>query len=194
MGGDYLDKVLIVSYSEKAKDTLSQLLKEYHNVQIITTSSASKARRYVTNNEVAVAIINTPLKEETGTQLSLDFARLNIGTILMVKSEIVEQISADVEFAGVFVLQKPIIKPMFYQAFKMQMALKNRLLNLKKENEKLRNKIEEIKIVDRAKLILMENENLNEEQAHKYIEKQAMNERVSRYLVAKDILIKYNIM
>lgn len=76
----------------------------------------------------------------------------------------------------------------------MQMALKNRLLNLKKENEKLRNKIEEIKIVDRAKLILMENENLNEEQAHKYIEKQAMNERVSRYLVAKDILIKYNIM
>ena len=194
MGGDYLDKVLIVSYSEKAKDTLCQLLKEYHNVQIITTSSASKARRYVTNNEVAVAIINTPLKEETGTQLSLDFARLNIGTILMVKSEIVEQISADVEFAGVFVLQKPIIKPMFYQAFKMQMALKNRLLNLKKENEKLRNKIEEIKIVDRAKLILMENENLNEEQAHKYIEKQAMNERVSRYLVAKYILIKYNIM
>lgn len=94
MGGDYLDKVLIVSYSEKAKDTLCQLLKEYHNVQIITTSSASKARRYVTNNEVAVAIINTPLKEETGTQLSLDFARLNIGTILMVKSEIVEQISA----------------------------------------------------------------------------------------------------
>ena len=112
----------------------------------------------------------------------------------MVKSEIVEQISADVEFAGVFVLQKPIIKPMFYQAFKMQMALKNRLLNLKKENEKLRNKIEEIKIVDRAKLILMENEKLNEEQAHKYIEKQAMNERISRYSVAKDILIKYNIM
>lgn len=194
MGGDYLDKVLIVSYNEKAKDTLCQLLKEYRNIQIITTSSASKARRYVANNEVGIAIINTPLKEETGTQLSLDFARLNIGTILIVKNEMVEEISADVDFAGVLVLQKPIIKPMFYQAFKMQLALKNRLLNLKKENDKLRNKIEEIKTVDRAKLVLIEHENLTEEEAHKFIEKQAMNDRISRYLVAKEILIKYNII
>lgn len=188
-----MDKVLIVSYNEKAKDTLCQLLKEYHDIQIITTSSASKARRYAANNEVSIAIINSPLKEETGTQLSLDFARLNIGTILMVKNEIVDEISADVEFAGVFVIQKPIIKPMFYQAFKMQMAIKNRLLNLKKENEKLRSKIKEIKTVDRAKLILMEKENFNEDEAHKYIEKKAMNKRISRYKVSIEILNKYNI-
>lgn len=189
-----MDKILIVSYNEKTKDALLSLLKEYRNMQIITTSSASKARRYVANNEVSIAIINTPLKEETGTQLSLDFARLNIGTLLMVKSEIAEEISADVEHAGVIVLSKPLIKPMFFQSFKMQLTLRNRLLNLKKENEKLRNKIKEIKIVDRAKLTLMEMEKLSEEDAHKYIEKEAMNLRISRYEVAKDIFKKYNIL
>ena len=47
--------------------------------------------------------------------------------------------------------------------------------------------------MDRAKLILMENKHLNENEAHKYIEKEAMNRRLNRYEIAKEILDKYNI-
>ena len=146
-----MDKILIVSANEKSKDTLCELLKEYDDIQIVTTTSASKARRYASNNELSIAIINTPLREEFGTELSMDLSRLNIGTLLIVKSEVSEEISADVE------------------------------------------SFEEIKIVDRAKLVLIENENLSENEAHKYIEKEAMNRRLSRYQIAKEILVKYNI-
>lgn len=188
-----MDKILIVSANEKSKDTLCELLKEYDDIQIVTTTSASKARRYAANNELSIAVINTPLREEFGTELSIDLSRLNIGTLLIVKSEISEEISADVESFGVLVISKPIIKSLFYQSFRLQMSIKNRLISLKKENDKLKNKIEEIKIVDRAKLILIENENLSENEAHKYIEKEAMNRRLSRYQIAKEILAKYNI-
>ncbi|MCR2032580.1 ANTAR domain-containing response regulator [Anaerofustis stercorihominis] len=188
-----MEKVLIVSANEKSKDTLCELLKEYNNIQIVTTTSAAKARRYAANNELSIAIINTPLREEFGTELSIDLSRLNIGTLLLVKSDIAEEIRADVESFGVLIISKPVIKSLFYQSLRLQMSVKNRLISLKKENEQLKNKIEEIKIVDRAKLILIENEHLNENEAHKYIEKEAMNRRLNRYDIAKEILDKYNI-
>ena len=49
-------------------------------------------------------------------------------------------------------------------------------------------KLEEIKIVNRAKIILVENLHLTEEEAHKFIEKSAMNERKSKVFIAKKII------
>lgn len=61
-----MDKILIVSAkNEKSKDTLCELLKEYDDIQIVTTTSASKARRYAANNELSIAVINTPLRENS---------------------------------------------------------------------------------------------------------------------------------
>ena len=37
----------------------------------------------------------------------------------------------------------------------------------------------------------MENENLNEEQAHKYIEKQAMNRCIAKRFIAEEIIKTY---
>jgi len=187
-----LKNILIVSANEKSRDTICNLLKCYNDIKILTTSSASKARRYSSNNEVSIAIINTPLKEEFGTELGLDLADINIGTIIIAKSDIAQQISADVELAGILVLAKPIIKSLFHQYIKIQMSVNNRIINLKKENDKLKNKISEIKIIDRAKLTLMEYEMLSENEAHKKIEKTAMDRRLSRIEIAKEILHSYN--
>ena len=52
-------------------------------------------------------------------------------------------------------------------------------------------KLEEIKIVNRAKIILVENLSMSEEEAHKFIEKSAMNERKSKVFIAKKIISEY---
>jgi response regulator NasT len=59
------------------------------------------------------------------------------------------------------------------------------------ENEKLHKKIEEIKIIDKAKWVLIENLGMDEQQAHRYMEKQAMDQRKSRYAVALSLLKTY---
>ena len=62
-----------------------------------------------------------------------------------------------------------------------------------KENEKLKKTISDIKLIDRAKITLVEYLNMSEDESHKYIEKQAMDLRITKVEVAKNILKIYEI-
>ena len=53
-------------------------------------------------------------------------------------------------------------------------------------------KIQEIRLVTRAKWTLIQCLGMSEEEAHRYIEKQAMDNRISRREVAKRGLTTYN--
>lgn len=60
-----------------------------------------------------------------------------------------------------------------------------------KENTKLKTQVETMKLVNRAKILLMQNLRMTESQAHHYLEKQAMNLRKSKYDVALRVLKTY---
>jgi response regulator NasT len=92
---------------------------------------------------------------------------------------------------GVLVVQKPIIREVFFQTLGLAKSLRRRLVGMQNENEKLQKKIDEIKVVDQAKWTLIRTLGMNEEQAHRYIEKQAMDMRRSRYDIASCILKTY---
>ena len=62
---------------------------------------------------------------------------------------------------------------------------------MQNENRKLQKKINEIKYISHAKLMLLEYEGLSEADAHKKIERTAMDERKSRIVVAKEIIDRY---
>ena len=70
-------------------------------------------------------------------------------------------------------------------------SAQRRVRGLKKENAKLQNKIVTIKKIDRAKCALIQYLNMSEEQAHKYIERQAMDRQVTREKIAESILKMY---
>ena len=60
-----------------------------------------------------------------------------------------------------------------------------------KENTKLKSQVETMKLVNRAKILLMQNLRMTESQAHHYLEKQAMDLRKSKYDIALRILNTY---
>ena len=55
----------------------------------------------------------------------------------------------------------------------------------------LEEKMEEIRIVNRAKWLLISQLNMDEPQAHRYIEKQAMDRCVPKRRVAEEIISTY---
>ena len=67
------------------------------------------------------------------------------------------------------------------------------LCSLAKENLKLHRRLDEIKAVNRAKLVLMQYLKFSESQAHKYIEKQSMDLRMTRYEIAMKIIKTYDL-
>lgn len=187
-----MDSVLIVSSNDKGKDFLSELLKAQGFSEITTLKSCGEARRLLTQKDFVLVIINAPLRDESGEELSIMVTEISIaGVILIVKSEMADDVSAKVEDYGVFVLPKPLSRQMLFQALKMTAASRRRLLGLQRENITLQKKIEDIRLVDRAKCALIQYLNLTEPQAHRFIEKQAMDRRISKREVAEGILNTY---
>ena len=140
-----------------------------------------------------MVIVNAPLSDEFGHELACLATRLMAGAIILVKSERAEDVAARVENEGVFVIAKPVSRPMFLQALNIIRVSHRYTAKLCKENRKLQNGIEEIRLIDRAKCALIQCLLMTEPQAHRYLEKQAMDLRLTRREVAENILKTYEI-
>lgn len=85
-----------------------------------------------------------------------------------------------------------IISPeKFMGTFALVADNQKELNSLKIQNQKLQDKLDEIKLVNRAKCVLIQYLNMTEQQAHRYIEKQSMDLRQSRSVTAEAILKTY---
>ena len=62
---------------------------------------------------------------------------------------------------------------------------------LRRENAGLKRQVLEAQAVGRAKCLLVERRKMTEQAAHRFIEKTAMDNRLTRYAVAKDIIKGY---
>ena len=134
-------------------------------------------------------LINAPLPDELGHELAL-FAVQNTraGVLMMVKAGTADQVAQRVEQSGVLVLAKPFSGAAFRQAVHMAAASSRRLMMLQEENDKLHEKLMQLRLVSRAKCLLIETRGMTEAEAHHYIEKEAMNSRRTREQVAEKIL------
>jgi response regulator NasT len=187
-----IESVLIISYSEKSSEDLTVLLNAVSVHQIENVKTCKEARRLLIERDFDLVIINTPFPDETGEELSRQIAAKNISqVILIVKSEYFEAVCKACENDGVLTVAKPLNKKIFWSALSLAKAAQSRLRRAASENAGLKAKIEDIKIIDRAKCILISYMNMNEKEAHRYIEKQAMNERVTKRIIAERILKTY---
>ena len=181
--------VLLVSSSEKGRDGLAALLREASITQIHMAGSGSQARRFLIQGQASVVVINTPLSDEFGESFAL-FAteQTSASVIMLVKNEQADEVGHQVENEGILVVEKPMSKALFFQAVKLSLAAQRRMMGLQSENDRLQKKIMEIRLVDRAKCLLIENKGMTETEAHRYVEKQAMDLRITRREVAERIL------
>lgn len=190
--GKNIYRILVVGANDKICDFISDLLPRNSYEPLIRADNAGAARRLVLDEKVDIAIVNAPLREEFGTQLALDLADENIGVLLLTGSEVYDQICYKVEDEGVFCLSKPMSRQSFYSAIKLLTAMRGKLVKLDRRNQVLQEKMLDIRTVNRAKWLLIERHHMTENDAHRYIEKQAMDMRMSRREVAEGIIRAYD--
>ncbi|SFN51475.1 response regulator receiver and ANTAR domain protein [Pseudobutyrivibrio sp. UC1225] len=184
-----MDRALIVCDNEKGTSFYKSFLKENGYIDMVAVTSGPMAKRAILDYDFDICIINGPIGGASGEELSIDIAEKNIcQVILFVKAERLEEISAQVEDYGVITVGKPINKQLFWQALKLAKVAQRRITMAHKESEKLEKKLEDMKIISRAKILLMVENNISEEEAHKLIERQAMDRRMTRVEVAREIV------
>lgn len=184
--------VLVVSSSEKMNEALKPLLTGSRFRKVSFVNSATVANRLILENTYDFVIINSPLPDDFGTKLAIDVSSSkNTVCLQLVKSDVFENVSDKVTDYGVFLMQKPTSAALVTQAIQFMVSAREKLRGLTKKTISIEEKMEEIRIVNRAKWLLIENLKMTEPDAHRYIEKQAMDTCVSKRKIAEDIINTY---
>ena len=184
-------RALLALGGEKYRPQWERLLRENGFSQVEAASSGGEARRLLLAGDWDLLLIAAPLPDEFGHDLATDAAEQGLPVLLSVTAELWEEASARVGPAGVVALGRPFSRAVFAQAVGMLRAAQAQVGKLREENKKLRQKLEELRAVSRAKCLLVEYLHLDEEGAHKYIERAAMEERKTRRAVAEEIIAEY---
>ena len=184
--------VLIVSASHKAEDYLRDILSGGSFAPIASAKSVSEAKRMQLENQYDIVIINTPLPDDFGIEFAERLCEdSSVGVLLFVKNELFEQVSCRVENYGVLTFSRPGSRQSITQAVRLTAATHNRLAAFERKAVKLEAKMKEIRLINRAKWLLIDRFKMTEEEAHKYIEKAAMDNCVKRGEIAENIIRTY---
>jgi AmiR/NasT family two-component response regulator len=188
MAGHEPLNLLVVDSGDKLAQGLKRLLpvREYPSQRYAAT--AGEARRMLNATPADILVINTPLADETGLELAMDFSRGTTVALLLVRAAEYPAVHRRTREAGVVVLARPATGCQLGDTLALMGATSLRLRLAERKNESLRAKMEDIRTVNRAKWLLITNNHMTEDQAHHYIEDQAMDRRLPRRQVAEIII------
>ena len=184
--------VLVVTPNLNDLEWFREDLAKLNIEEIAAMRTSSEARRYLIERTVDLLVVNAPLSDENGLKLAVDTIGEKANqVILMVKRDIAEEVAAKVEDHGIFTVEKPISHAAFWLALKLTSAAFNRTRIVISENDRLKKSLADLKLVNRAKCLLIEKLGLSEEAAHKEMEKMAMDHRLEKIELAKRIIAEY---
>lgn len=182
-------RAMIVSAGAAANEYLAARLAELGYRRPVIVPSGAEARRRMLAESFELILVNAPLPDEFGHELCADAAgQTDAGVMLLAKAAAVEQLLAPLNGEGVLVVPKPFSAALFLQAVHMAAASNHRLQRLRQENDRIQAKLAQLRLISRAKCLLIQYKQMTEAEAHRLIEKQAMDTRRSRGDVAQDII------
>ena len=184
--------VLVISAKENFNASLQSLLPESKYAPVQMVSSVSLAKRVLLERSFDFVFINTPLPDDFGTRFAVEISG-NKGTVilLLVRNEVYEEVCDKVTEYGILTLPKPASKQMVAHTLNFMAGIRERLRKLENKSLSMEEKMKEIRLVNRAKWVLIDELKMSEADAHRYIEKQAMDRCVSRREIAEEIISTY---
>lgn len=190
---EHVYSVLIVSASESFTENVMQFLPEATYRPVKCAKSVSEAQRIIAERSYDLIIINTPLPDDFGAKFAIDISDRSPSVVLLfVRSDNYHDVYDKVCDFGVFTVRKPLPQQSVTQALDFIKATRERLRKMEKKTVSLEEKMMEIKIVNRAKWTLINALNMSEDDAHRYIEKQAMDRCLSKRIIAEEIIRSYD--
>ena len=186
---EMIHSILVVSGSEQFNTQFRQSLPEHLFVSLEYRKNATSARRQILERWYDIVVINVPLPDENGLELAMDIADQGHASVLIVApSEIYEMVLDHVTDYGILAISKPSPKSRIEKGVRFLMKVQEKLAGMQRELQLARSRLEELRIVNKAKFLLVERRHMTEEEAHRHIGKLAMDQRISRQKAAEDII------
>lgn len=190
----FQDNIMIVSVSKSVTSRISELLLKEGFLSCICANGIGAAKLILIETDVELVIIDAPLPDEDATQFALDLAgskSFDYGIILLTKANLYEQNSYQAERMGIATFKKPVDPHLLVQTIRLLLSFRGKLKNLESKADKLQKKLEDDRLINKAKFLLVEHLKMSEQDSHHYIEKRAMDSCVKKTKIANDIIRIY---
>ena len=188
-----MPSVLICAHQKESRVLLKSFLCLHGFHDLTYADDSEQALRLCTHRHFTLILVDLPFTKdahEVSFLLKLHETSSTFMITIVAQSKY-DVLREQMERFGVFTMMKPILREVFSQFLAFVKAVQHHYGSMMMQQQHLVEQIKEIKLIDRAKCLLIENEYLSEEEAHKQIEKTAMNERVTRKAIAQRIIAEY---
>ena len=182
---------LIASAGTTANEYLARHVAELGYPRPVIVASGGEARRRLGEKDFAVVVINTPLPDEFGRELAIQTVESGLDVIFLCAAPQADKIAAGLEKYGVLVLPKPLSRQQAAFAVRLLRAGRQRMQKIADQNRRLTKRLDEARVICQAKCLLALHAGLTEEEAHRLIEKRAMDARISSREAAQAIIRTY---
>lgn len=188
-----MDQVLIITSKETEKKSITNLLASCVAAPTLFATNSRQAKELIACESPSLIIINAPLLDESAHDLALFMTQRTDAAVMLLMPETYRDSSEYVgEEYGILALFKPFRRSEFEHTVRFAIAFENRLAKIQEKNKKLQKQLSEVRTIHRAKCLLIQHLHMTEPQAHRYIEKHAMDRRQSKLEIANDILHSYD--
>lgn len=188
-----MNDVLIICQDYQQQRQIKEVLLKLKVTNVMYASSIEIAKKKMLEKYFELIIIDTTLS----SAIYLDFAKnitktSNSQVLVLLKVEFYDNLSFELEQMGIYTLAKPYTKITLFNVLKMcSIAIKN-INKIQNEVTKLQKQITSIRLVNQAKLILIQKFKISEDEAHHFIEKKAMDYQTTKVIIARKIINKYS--
>lgn len=184
--------VLLAVSGPKTEKVFSDMIRDWQtDIPITVRATCKEAWKSLQESTFSVVIVLSPLNDGEGYDLAQMAAQTSAGVIFVCRQEAYDSAIQKLESRGIYVFSTAMGRKVFEQALRMMHAVSIRLSKDVPQTQMLQERIKDIRVVNRAKCLLIQYERMSEEEAHKMIEKEAMNRRMSRREIAQEILDSY---
>lgn len=183
---------LLVSASEAQTKRIGALLTRARIVPFEHADSVRQALDLFDAGGIDGVLIAEPVTGSSGQELALQLKKRRcMAVLLLAEPTHADAAAALLEQSGVLVLPNDAPESLIVQTIRLLAAVRIQLEQMQHKTEKLEAKVADIRIINRAKLLLVQHLQMTETEAHKYIEKQAMNTSKPRRTIAENIIRTY---
>ena len=158
-GLDERANILVISASANVVNRLSEFFKKDGIAPPISADSAGNAKRILIETDFDLVIIDTPLPDEDGAQFAMDLARsqsFEFSIIMLTKADLYEQNLYQTERMGIVTFKKPSDPRLLLQTIRLLLSFRVKIKKLESKADRLQQKLEDIRLVDKAKFLLVE--------------------------------------
>lgn len=174
-----MDQVILAFQGERTSARVRDIIEASGLAECLVCHSASEVKRFVYTQSVTTVICGYKLRDETALELSDDLPS-SCSVLVIGMQNMLDMIDCN----NIFKLASPVAKSDLVASVRMLLQLGHRMerhINSERSQE-------ENTIIRYAKGLLIERYGMNEEQAHRFLQKKSMDSGVKLSQAAQTVL------